>query len=186
LKKPKLDDYFDSKEKTTYIELERIEEFLKHSTRVIREDIARLEKKLDKLEELVTECQRTSTEKPRVDTRSKPTASSKVAEFIEEHVKKQGFVMLSTLINELGVKPKAALSIARRSGFHLIEARGDYILTSIATLVELENRLSHTHSTDINEASRRAGDLLPLFEVLRRNGMVYYDARIKGWKISIE
>ncbi|MEB3845627.1 MAG: hypothetical protein GSR83_01095, partial [Desulfurococcales archaeon] len=59
------------------------------------------------------------------------------------------------------------------------------IITSIPTLVELESRLSGSHTTDVNEAEKRSGDLSGLFEVLRRYGLVYYDARIKGWRIEI-
>ncbi len=156
------------------------------SVKAVQENIEDIRKKLDVIESQCAKTQqsRIALGKSQLPVRSKDKHGEAVLEFIKEKVNSQGYIMASNVFNHFKIKPRQVVYLARNKGFKIIESGGDYIITSIGTLIELENRLSHLHSTDVNEAIKKAENLSELFEVLRRYGMVYYDARIKGWKVS--
>ena len=167
-------------------DLDELKDLVLSSTKAIIDELEKLRRQISELESACRNVQSSQPHGIRSFTTREPQGknSSAVVEFIKSTVQSKGYVTLQELMGQFKIKPRQLLSLARNSGFKIIEGRGDYIITSIPTLVELENRLSNSHTTDVNEAVKKSGDLSGFFEVLRRYGRVYYDARIKGWKIE--
>jgi type I site-specific restriction-modification system R (restriction) subunit len=185
----RLDDYLDDNDFDRVLEeIRKLENTVALAVESLRKDIEDLRKRLDMLESKCRKDQKESSviTRSQLPVKSKDRKNEAVLDYIKEKIGDQGYVMASSIFNNLKVKPRQVVYIAKNSGLKVIEAGGDYIITSIGTLVELESRLSNLHSTDVNEAIKKAGDLSGLFEVFRKYGMVYYDARIKGWKVNPE
>ena len=187
--KRKLNDYLDDTNCNKVIdEIKKLEDIVMIAIKSMREDMEDLRKRIESLE---SQCIKNSQSRGNIgrsqlSLKSRDKRGDAILDFIREKIDSQGYVMASSIFNHLKIKPRQVVYLARNAGLKVIESDGDYIITSIGTLVELENRLFNLHSTDVNEAIKKAGNLSGLFEVLRRYGMVYYDARIKGWKISLD
>ncbi|MCE4606448.1 MAG: hypothetical protein F7B59_03855 [Desulfurococcales archaeon] len=187
--KRKLDDYLGNNDCNRVMdEIKKLEDIVMIAVKSMRGDIEDIRKRIEVLESqcIKNSQSRVNIGKSQLSVRNRDKKGEAVLDFIREKIDSQGYVMASSVFNHLKIKPRQVVYLARNAGLKVIESGGDYIITSIGTLVELENRLFNLHSTDVNEAIKKAGNLSDLFEVLRRYGMVYYDARIKGWKISLD
>jgi hypothetical protein len=169
-------------------DLDELKNIVLSSTKTILNELEELRKQIADLESY---CKATQASQSRgisgfTNREDRGRSSNAVVEYIRSAVQSKGYVTLQELLGQFKIKPRQLVGLARSSGFKIIEGGGDYIITTIPTLVELENRLSAIHTTDVNEAKKRSGDLSNLFDVLRRYGLVYYDARTKGWRIELD
>ncbi|MEB3758373.1 MAG: hypothetical protein GSR82_05025 [Desulfurococcales archaeon] len=187
--KRRISDYMSREDRLEHsTDLDELKNIVLSSTKAIIDELEKLRKQVSELESACRSAQASQSRGAGSFTgrESRGKNSNAIVEYIKSMVQSKGYVTIQELLSQFKVKPRQLVSLARNSGFKIIEGGGDYIITSIPTLVELENRLSGSHTTDVNEAEKRSGDLSGLFEVLRRYGLVYYDARIKGWRIEID